>query len=413
MKHIRKLAAWLLSAAMVLVLLPAASAAAETPNLSFSFDKEKMVAGDTLTVTVSSKAMKVSSVLGGFRFEAGKLTCTSISAVTLTKQAGGNATPTAVSTVTDANTNGTVAFAFAGTQDVSYAAGTLLTATFAIKEDVPGAFEFTLYESSDGTNAFSAATVKNAATKTIYYSLQPLGRSNLALAKNGGFAFANSEKNSAKAVNLNDGTNARWQPTETTEGAAVYAGIYWKQTVNIDELTFYWRDVKNYAPALTNETYVVKISTDTTNGKDGTWKPIACSVARRGPASYDGIVADNLADSNGDTTQKSCGIDTVTFDSTGVKGVRLEMKMPAGGQIQLFEMEAYGTAQFAAIKGDTNGDGEVTAEDLTTLARHVSMIAFIADGTLLKNADVDSNNEISADDLTKLARFVAGIDKTL
>ena len=63
--------------------------------------------------------------------------------------------------------------------------------------------------------------------------------------------------------------------------------------------------------------------------------------------------------------------------------------------------------------GDVNGDGEVNAADLTTLARHVAKIETITNTTLLQNADVTKDGEVTAADLTQLARFVAKIISTL
>ena len=58
--------------------------------------------------------------------------------------------------------------------------------------------------------------------------------------------------------------------------------------------------------------------------------------------------------------------------------------------------------------GDFDDDGEITAEDLTLLARHVAGIEMLT-GQALENADVDGSGEIDANDLTKHARYVAGI----
>ena len=66
-------------------------------------------------------------------------------------------------------------------------------------------------------------------------------------------------------------------------------------------------------------------------------------------------------------------------------------------------------AVLAGVRGDMNGDGDVDAEDLTLLARHVAGIEVSTDPVVLKNADVDGNGEIEASDLTLHARYVAGI----
>ena len=64
-------------------------------------------------------------------------------------------------------------------------------------------------------------------------------------------------------------------------------------------------------------------------------------------------------------------------------------------------------------KGDVNLDGEVNADDLTALARHVAKIETLTDDYALLTADVDDNGFLSADDLTKLARYVAKIIPSL
>ena len=61
------------------------------------------------------------------------------------------------------------------------------------------------------------------------------------------------------------------------------------------------------------------------------------------------------------------------------------------------------------LLGDVDGNGDVDAEDLTILARHVAGIEQIEDQTLLASADVDGDGDVDAEDLTKLARYVAGI----
>ena len=74
-----------------------------------------------------------------------------------------------------------------------------------------------------------------------------------------------------------------------------------------------------------------------------------------------------------------------------------------------------GTAVAAGdvVKGDVTLDGEVDADDLTALARHVAKIETLDAASALANADVDDNGTLSADDLTKLARYVAKIISSL
>ena len=61
------------------------------------------------------------------------------------------------------------------------------------------------------------------------------------------------------------------------------------------------------------------------------------------------------------------------------------------------------------VLGDVTGDGEVDANDLTALSRHVARIEEFTGEALLKAADVNSDGEVDANDLTVLSRFVAKI----
>lgn len=59
--------------------------------------------------------------------------------------------------------------------------------------------------------------------------------------------------------------------------------------------------------------------------------------------------------------------------------------------------------------GDVNGDYQVDAKDLTTLAKHVANIVTIKNSDLYAAADVNSDGSVDAKDLTHLAKYVANI----
>ena len=61
------------------------------------------------------------------------------------------------------------------------------------------------------------------------------------------------------------------------------------------------------------------------------------------------------------------------------------------------------------LYGDTNGDNNVDASDLTRLAKHLAKIETITSLEQLENADVNHDGKVSSEDLTKLARYVAKI----
>ena len=153
-------------------------AAGGSPNVSFTVDKATAAVGDTITVTVSNKAMTVSSFTCGFKFDLTKLKCTSISGPDSTKpgfffitndEYGYPLTATATPTISESNASGTVGIAFAGTADVKYKAGVVLTATFEVK--ATGDAAFTLYENTGGTNQFMSDAIE---TKTVTIAKAPI-----------------------------------------------------------------------------------------------------------------------------------------------------------------------------------------------------------------------------------------------
>jgi len=411
---LKKLLACLLSAAMLVAaafpvaaeieLPPIIIAKKETPNLSLSLESEVTEAGGTVTVSVEIKKASVISVLGCIAFEKTDLLCTSVGTPALKTTGGASVSATATSTVTEANTSGTVAFAFVNTAERTYAAGTVLTATFTVKPNASTPVFLTLYESSDGTDAFSSAEKTEAQTVMLTVSLRPLGYQNLA-------ESAAAVVSSGTASAINDRKNTYAQITGSS-GSVVSAGLYWNKPVTLDRLVLFWRD-STYAPPITSAEYAVRVSTDTTNGTDGTWKQISFSRSRRGPSSYLSVIGACLADTEGDTEAERCLMDTVTFDAIAVKGIRVEAKLSSQlSKLQLFEMEAYSETALEGegLLGDVDKNGAVEADDLTRLARHVGGIETITDAQSLTNADVTKNKSVDADDLTRLARHVGGIE---
>jgi len=78
---------------------------------------------------------------------------------------------------------------------------------------------------------------------------------------------------------------------------------------------------------------------------------------------------------------------------------------------EIYELELLSnTAPSDTLPGDVDLNGEIEADDLTALARHVGGIELLTDSQALLNADVNQANGINADDLTALARHVGGIE---
>lgn len=168
MKRMKKVFSILLCVALILTTFNV-SAYAEGSNVTFTVDRTTASIGDTITVIVQNKAMNISSFSCGFFFDKGKLDCEYISGpypnddpsdIGLDKESGRTTwvPATAKPTVSESNNTGTVGMAVAGTDNVSYKAGTIFTVKFKVK--ATGNIEFKLYEDTAGTNAYKSDSVE-------------------------------------------------------------------------------------------------------------------------------------------------------------------------------------------------------------------------------------------------------------
>lgn len=174
----KRILAVILSLMMVFTTLGTVTfAAGGATNASFTVDKTTAAVGDTITVTLSNGAMTIESFTCGFFFDLTKLECISISGPDseypdefyLTKTNNKTFSATATSSTVDSNKAGTVGIAFAGTADVKYKAGVVLTATFRVK--ATGDAAFTLYEDTGGTDRFKSDAIE---TKTVSIAKAPI-----------------------------------------------------------------------------------------------------------------------------------------------------------------------------------------------------------------------------------------------
>lgn len=144
--------------------------AQDSSNVILAVDKTTAGVGDEVVVTLTTKAMTVSSFTCGVAFDKTKLECKSIVGsdadypddIGINKASGKSTWTdfTASSSITDANNNGTVGFGLAGAEDVSYIAETFVTITFtAIAE---GSTSITLYEDTAGTNTYKSDSADSA-----------------------------------------------------------------------------------------------------------------------------------------------------------------------------------------------------------------------------------------------------------
>lgn len=403
MKNLRKLLSVLLAGAMVLAVMPfAVSAEKETSNLSIAVDKDTVEIGDTVTVTLENAAMSVFSFTGGLHFDTAKFTCTTITGsqgnetIYLTKD-GEPEAAMIQSSVADATRNGNIGFAFVGTEESTYEADTIVTATFTAK--VKGNAVFTVYESSDGTDGFSPNISADAdsVTVTVTTPPRPVGYENIA-------PYADTEDcgsetyDAAHTVNtINDGDYSAngYQPKTWTSGD--WVALIFDQTYDVDQMVLYW-ETQDYIDTYDNHGFEVYFLV----GDE--WQVATGLTAERE------ILASGEAKA----------VDTLSMTANGVDGVKIEF---LDGNItdhkyapKLYEMEVYGIQSGVSADvtlGDVDKNGEVAAADLTALARHVGAIEVLTDEAALKAADVDVSGDITAADLTKLARFVGGIDSSL
>lgn len=170
MKTTKRWLSVLLCALMtVMVLAVTVAAAGGETNVEFVADKTEVNVDDTFTISFNNKEMTVKGFTAGFTFDKTLVECVSIVGVdpeypddySLISGGGrGGVTytaPTAISSIEKANNAGTVGYAYAGTKDVTYLENTLFIVTFKAK--AAGTANFTLYEETNGTDAFASENI--------------------------------------------------------------------------------------------------------------------------------------------------------------------------------------------------------------------------------------------------------------
>ena len=155
------------------MIVPGVSAAGA--NVWFTVDKTSAVLGDSITVVLKNNEMNVDTFTCGILFNKDQLECKSIVSAdpdypddfALTLAAGGKnpyVTLTA-STVEDANSVGSVGFGVAQTESKAFSAGEIAVIVFEAKEGFTGRTEFSLYESSGGTDGYHGEKIS---TRTVW-----------------------------------------------------------------------------------------------------------------------------------------------------------------------------------------------------------------------------------------------------
>lgn len=138
-----KLIALLMCVLVGVMMFSVISFAEVKSNFYITADKTSVNEGDTVTITVYNKAMTVSSFTGGFAFDNSMFEVTAIEKNSDILPRG-----SVVSSLEEANSAGTVGFAFTDVEDYTYEPGTVLTAVLKAKKG--GSAKIESYEDSDG-----------------------------------------------------------------------------------------------------------------------------------------------------------------------------------------------------------------------------------------------------------------------
>ena len=159
-----------------------------------------------------------------------------------------------------------------------------------------------------------------------------------------------------------------------------------------------------YALTVTNKTIptvskgVTVSGTVTSYGSDSDDVTVQLIEAGHTEPAYEAIVSGNSATYSFDTVPAG----TYTLKVMKKGHAPFAKEITVGGSNVTEDVTVY-------LIGDVNGDGAITADDLTALARHVAKISIITDTAALARCDVTKDGSVTADDLTMLARYVAKI----
>ncbi len=314
-KNKKGLISTLLAGALIAVALPVLSVSAAEGNLTIAADKTTVEIGETVVVTLSTKDATVSSYAGGIHFDKAAFECVEI------KDAKNKTNGylydvadddyvkmTALSTVTEANGNGNVGFAYAGTADRDYAADIIVKATFEAK--VAGAVDFEVYEDCDGADGIKYAagegakvtvTVNGASAPTPTPTVVPTATPTVVpteaptvvptevpteapteapevgenLALNGTIIVDSvNQEWGGDAANANDGNSTtRWQSNAKGDaGEDAWIGVKLAEAANIGTIVIDWEAAH---PA--KDGFKVQISAD-----GETWTDVAFTSVRTG-----------------------------------------------------------------------------------------------------------------------------------
>lgn len=77
------------------------------------------------------------------------------------------------------------------------------------------------------------------------------------------------------------------------------------------------------------------------------------------------------------------------------------------------DIECEGTVSGARLRGDIDGDGDLTLADVVKILRHIVGLDVITDADSLAAADVNRDGSVTTADVVRLARYIADLEKSL
>ena len=97
------------------------------------------------------------------------------------------------------------------------------------------------------------------------------------------------------------------------------------------------------------------------------------------------------------------GSDKYSFtDATG-KEINEDDLVGTGSTLKINEEEFK-----LIVAGDINGDGKISATDLSKLKRHMVELELLTENNLL-GADIDKDDQITLTDLSNMKKYLAGL----
>ncbi len=415
-------------------------------NLYAEADKTLVAEGGTVTVTLYTKDLTVASYAGGVHFDTDAFECISI------KDAKNKSNGylydvadddyvkiTALSTPAEANGNGNVGFAYAGTRDRDYAADVIVKITFTAK--TLGTFEFQVYEDSFGVNGTKYVAGEGDTVSVTVAESVPTPSPIITFLNDDGSVLSSEAYEYGAAVippatpekpadNTYTYTFAGWDKdvTEATEDAtytATYTATYIDYTVTFldDDGTVLLSTTYHYGDPVTLPGIPEKPADNTYTYAFEKWDTPVVDCG--GDAVYTAVYTATYIDyvsifQTYDGTEfyrhtRHYGEsvvfpvedpirpddDTYTYTFAGYEDT-------TEGTVTVYK--ATYTVEKKLLLGDVDGNGAVEANDLTALARHLGGVAVIT-GSSIQNGDVDGNGAVEANDLTALARHLGGIEQ--